>query len=111
MKKYQVLKNNYEFKRAYTKGRFHASLLVVTYCFKRKSGGVKVGITTSKKIGNSPTRNRARRVIRAAAADLIPQIKGNYDVVFVARSDTAGSKSYAVGADIKAQLMKLGVLR
>lgn len=51
-----------------------------------------MGITSSKKIGKAYQRNRARRVIRAAYAQLAPRLNGNYDIVFVARSATCSVK-------------------
>ena len=69
------LKENRDFRRLYTRGKSFVSPSLVTYVMKnRRSGGIRVGITTSKKIGNAVTRSRARRVIREAFRAAYPHV-------------------------------------
>jgi ribonuclease P protein component len=65
---------------------------------KNRVGICRVGITTSKKIGNAVERNRSRRIIRAAYQSIFNQytLKGNYDLIFVARGKTKYLKSTQV---------------
>jgi ribonuclease P protein component len=50
---------------------------------------VRVGFTASKKIGNAVARNRAKRRLRAAAAELLPLFgREGPDYVLVARATT-----------------------
>jgi ribonuclease P protein component len=49
---------------------------------------VRFGLTASKKIGNAVVRNRARRRLRALAAEIMPNAAPEYDYVFVARLTT-----------------------
>ena len=77
----------------------------------RRSGGIRVGITTSKKIGNAVTRSRARRVIREAFRAAYPHVRPGYDFVFVARGKTAFLKSTQVHRVMMAQLKEAGVLQ
>ena len=109
--KYTHLKNDYEFRRAYNKGRSFVSPLLVTYCFKRKRGGISVGITTGKKIGSAVARNRCRRVIREAYRSLSEETSGNWDIVFVARVRTALVKTQDVEKDMRRHLIKCGVMK
>ncbi len=88
-----TLKQNWEFRRAYSRGKCFSSSGLVTYVVKRRSGSVRIGITTGKKIGNAVTRSRARRVIRAAWRDISVDKSAAADIVFVARSRTSGMKS------------------
>lgn len=111
MSQFTVLKENYEFRRAYAKGRSFVSPVLVTYCFKRKSGGIRVGITSGKKIGNAVERNRSRRVIRAALRQLMPQVSGNWDIVFVARTKTCCVKSQIVEQSMKNHLERGGIIK
>ena len=87
------LKENYEFTRAYKRGKCVVHWGLVVYIFKNKTKNNRVGITTSKKIGKAVTRNRARRVIRAAYRQNEELLKTGYDFVFVARAKTAEMKS------------------
>ena len=109
MKKKLVLKENTAFKRAYFRGKFKAHPLLVTYVVKNRCGSMRVGITTSKKVGNAVKRSRARRVIRAAFDHLQKEgfTAGAYDIVFVARSTTPSAKTYEVERVMKKQLSVL----
>lgn len=77
---------------------------------KNRAGICRVGITTSKKIGNAVERNRARRVIRAAYRSVEDKICGNYDIVFVARTKTVFIKSGDLATVMLSQLKKAGVI-
>ncbi|MGI5959720.1 MAG: ribonuclease P protein component [Massiliimalia sp.] len=109
MKNLPTLKLNKEFKRAYFQGKFKANPLLVTYMVKNRLGYHRVGITTSKKIGTAVLRSRARRVIRAAFVQIRDELTfpAGYDIVFVARPDTAARKSYEVAEVMKKQLSYL----
>ena len=110
--KYIVLKQNSDFRRAYGRGKSFSDPALVTYVLKNNRAGIcRMGITTSKKIGNAVQRNRARRVIRAAFRDNLPKINGNYDFVFVARSKTQFKKSTDVSKIMKNHLTKAGVIK
>lgn len=110
MAKYAVVKQNYEFRRAYNRGKSFVSPYLVTYCFKKKYGGIKIGITSGKKIGKAVARNRARRVIREAFRTMYPEAKGNWDIIFVARTATAYKKSTDIAVVMRKQLKEAGVL-
>lgn len=105
--KFDTLTENYEFKRGYARGKSAVSPLLVTYAFKKRFGGVKVGITTAKKIGNAVKRNRARRVIREAHRSLAPFVAGKYDIIFVARGKTPYVKTQAVEKVMRQHLRQL----
>ena len=71
---------------------------------------VRIGITTSKKIGCAVERNRAKRVIRAAFSQLEGRINGNYDFVFVARTKTSKVKMQQVLEQMEQHFKALGVI-
>lgn len=77
---------------------------------KNRAGICRVGITSSKKIGNAVERNRARRVIRAAYRSVEDKICGNYDIVFVARTKTIFMKSGDLATVMLSHLKKAGVI-
>ena len=105
-----VLNRNVQFQNVYRGGKSYVSPLVVTYILSRRKGRIRYGITASRKIGCAAERNRARRVIKAAALKLLPMANGAYDIVFVARATTAGAKSTAVYEILYGQLRKAGVI-
>lgn len=97
-----ICRNN-DFRRIYSRGKHFVSPLIVVYVLKNRTGNVRLGITTSKKIGNAVLRNRSRRIIREACRDWIPKVKPGYDLVFVARGKTPFVKS----TDISRSMYKL----
>ena len=111
MKDTNIIKENRDFRRAYAKGKYCASPCVVTYIIKNRLNKVRYGITTGKKIGNAPQRNRARRVIRAAYSVLKNDIKSGIDIIFVARNNSHEVKMQEIFKQMKYQLRKLGVLK
>jgi ribonuclease P protein component len=90
--KTDTLKTNSDFRRTYARGKAYTNPALVTYVLKNRAGICRMGITASKKIGNAVERNRARRVIRAAA-EMLPTPSRGYDIVFVARTKTIYKKS------------------
>ena len=111
MNKKEKISKNREYRKIYNRGKNMISPLVITYVLKNKFNNTRVGITTSKKIGNAVKRNRARRVIRESFYSLRKNIKNGYDLVFVARGRTSKVKMGEVLKDITYHLEKLGVIK
>lgn len=111
MDKFISICRNNDFRRLYAKGKSFVSSLVVVYVKKNRNQGLRVGITTSKKIGNAVLRNRSRRVIREAFRELSPRVKSGYDLVFVARGRTPHVKSTDVRRHMEKELTAAGVLK
>lgn len=105
-----TLKKNTDFRRLYHRGKSYADPALVVYFCKNRAGICRIGITVSKKIGNAVERNRCKRVIRAAYRSLLPEINGNYDFVFVARSKTKFKKSTEIMGIMSAMLQKAGAI-
>ena len=110
MKKTVTIKSNCDFRRTYGKGKVFQAPALVSYVLKNRAGICRIGITTSKKIGNAVERNRSRRVIRAAYREIEEKINGNYDIVFVARSRTKYQKSTQLAQLMLSQLEEAGVV-
>ena len=107
------LKLNKDFLRLYHRGKSCAKPALVVYAMKNRVGICRVGITTSKKIGNAVQRNRARRVIRAAFQSTLDaaEFSGTWDLVFVARTRTTRLKSTQVALAMRQALSELGVVK
>ena len=71
-------------------------------------GSVRVGFTASRKVGNAVVRNRAKRRLRAIAAEVLPrQGRPGTDYVIVARA-TSSERPYAeLVADLEGALRQL----
>ncbi len=110
MDKLLTLCENRDFRRAYNKGSSYVSPLLITYVVKNRNHQKRVGVTTSKKIGNAVQRNRARRLIKTSFREIYPKIKGKCDFVFVARSKTYKAKMQDVLREMTAHMKKAGVI-
>lgn len=93
MKRYDKLKQNWEFHRLYSRGKCLQTQACILYFIKGKTGRVRLGITAGKKLGSAVKRNRAKRVITAAFDSIYPRIKKGYDFVVVARGRILSLKS------------------
>ena len=96
LSKVTTLNRNCDFRRIYNRGKSYADPALVLYLNKNRAGICRIGITSSKKIGNAVQRNRSRRIIRAAFDELYRQDPARfcgYDIVFVARTKTRFRKS------------------
>ena len=91
-----VLCSNRDFLFLYKKGKTLVTKALVVYYRKSGRSYNRMGITSSKKIGNAVVRNRARRVVRAAYREAEASFPIGYDYIFVARGSLAGMKSYHV---------------
>ncbi len=96
MKRSDKLKQNWEFRRLYSRGKCVATPAFALYFLKGKTGKVRLGITAGKKIGCAVNRNRAKRIITAAFDSLLPDIKSGFDFCAVARSKILSLKSTQV---------------
>ena len=112
MQKYVSLNQNTDFQRTYYRGKSTARPALVVYAMKNRVGVCRVGITTSKKIGNAVERNRSRRIIRAAYQSIFNQntLKGSYDIIFVARGKTKYLKSTQIEKAMLESMKELGLI-
>lgn len=84
---------------------------IILYVSKNYKKGIRLGITTSKKVGNAVYRNRARRVIKESFRQILPSLSGNFDIVFVARSKTPYLKTQDVKIKMVSFLKEAGILK
>lgn len=108
--RYRPITRNKEFSRAYAKGKSFVHPKLVLYVAKNRVGQTRVGLTATKKVGCAVQRNRARRVIRAALYETLPYDVGSYDLIFVARGQTARCKSGEIRQAAQQLLKKAGLV-
>lgn len=104
------MNNNRDFCRLYARAKSLAHPLLVTYVSPNKLGYNRLGITTSKKIGNAVKRNRARRIIKQAYFETEQEMGRGFDVVLVARGRTVDAKSTQLLPVLRGQAKKLGLI-
>lgn len=91
--KIESVKENINFRRAYHQGRSAVFKELVVYWRKNRLGITRLGITVSKKLGNSPERNRIRRIIREGVRLNAALLPSGHDIIIVARSRCLKCKS------------------
>ena len=77
-----------------------------------ETADLRVGFTCSKKVGNSVARNRAKRRLRAAAAELLPNLaRPGFDYVLIGRHETLRRPYVQLLQDLRTALKRVGALR
>lgn len=99
----ESLKKNKDFTVVYSNGKSYANKYLVMYVYKNYSNINRLGISVSKKIGNSVVRHRVTRLIRESYRLEEAYFKKGIDIVVIARAGAKG-KSYA---EIKSALLHL----
>lgn len=89
------LKKNQDFKKVYNKGKSLANRYLVMYVLPNNivDGNSRLGISVSKKVGNSVVRHRITRLIRESYRLHCDEIKTGYDIVVIGRV-SAKEKGY-----------------
>lgn len=96
MKKTEKINKNYLFRRIYRVGKNQVTPYFAIYTTKNRLKKNRLGITTTKKIGNAVQRNRARRVLTEAYRLLEEELPTGMDIVIVARKKAVYAKMQPV---------------
>lgn len=104
------LKNNYEFRRLYSKGKSASTPILVVYCRKNGRNYNQVGITVSNKIGKAVHRNRVRRRLREIYRTNEEKLQRGLDIVLVARVRSRYTTYWELEKAFLAACEKLGIL-
>ena len=106
MKFSDSLKKNRDFQNVYRKGKSYANKYLVMYVLKNETEENRIGISVSKKVGNSVIRHRITRLIRESYRLQEDMFNSGLDIVVIARS-TAREVGYH---EIESAILHLGGL-
>lgn len=98
-----MLKKNYEFKNVLTRGKYYGGKQIEIFVLKNKKPFVMLGIAVSKKVGNSVSRNRIKRLIKENYLLLEKDIKENNSLVILWKKsvDKEEADFYKIKEDMK----------
>ena len=106
MKFSESLKKNVDFQSVYRNGKSYANRFLVVYILENHTEKNRLGISVSKKVGNSVIRHHLTRLIRESYRLHEDMFDSGLDIVVIARA-TARNADYH---QIESALMHLGGL-
>ena len=106
MKFSESLKKNIDFQNVYRNGKSYANRFLVVYILENHTEKNRLGISVSKKVGNSVIRHHLTRLIRESYRLHEDMFDSGLDNVVIARA-TARNISYH---EVESALMHLGRL-
>ena len=110
MEKFVSLKKNADFGRVYRQGRSYGNRLLVMYVFDsgRNQEG-RIGISVSKKVGNSVVRHRLKRQIRECFRTRSHEWKDGCDIVVIAKKEAKDTEYQKIESALRHLGKKLSV--
>lgn len=118
-----AIKENHLYNKAYKRGERSVGKYVAVYVLRdlrarrimlenpEKKYLNRLGIAVSKKIGNAVTRNRAKRIIRAAYRSLEGEIKTGFLIVISAKNEIVGKKMQDVERELRSAMSRLDMYK
>ena len=103
MKFSESLKKNSDFKNVYENGISFANKYLVMYVLENQTQKNRIGISVSKKVGNSVIRHRITRLIRESYRLHEDMFNSGLDIVVIARVNAKNSNYW----DIVSELLHL----
>ena len=85
----ESLKNNRDFQVVYKNGKSFANKYLVMYVLENGTGCNRLGISVSKKVGNSVVRHRVKRLIKESYRLHEGIFNSGLDIVIIARQGAA----------------------
>ena len=107
MKFSDSLKKNSDFQNVYNKGKSFANKYLVMYVLENGSANNRIGISVSKKVGNSVIRHHITRLVRESYRLHEDMFNSGLDIVVIARV-SAKNVGYR---EIESALLHLGGLQ
>lgn len=106
MKFSESLKKNKDFQTVYRQGKSYANKYLVLYIMENQTEKNRIGISVSKKVGNSVVRHHLTRLIRESYRLQEECFQRGYDLVVIARQ-SANDVTYK---EMESALIHLGKL-
>ena len=102
----ESLKKNHQFQTVYHNGKSLANKLLIMYVMENSSERNYIGISVSKKVGNSIVRHRVTRLVRESYRLHEKMFNSGLNIVVIARPSAATAKY----EEVERALIHLGKL-
>ena len=86
MKRFPSIKKNSEFQKVYRNGKSYANKLLIMYISRSERPDTRIGISVSKKVGNSVVRHHLARLVRESFRLNRDTLEEGLDIIVVARA-------------------------
>lgn len=101
MKDYTSLKKNIDFQKVYKEGKSKANKYLVMYVLPNDLGINRLGISVSKKVGNSVIRHHLTRLIREGYRLQEDMFNSGLDIVVIARGTARDASFHQISSALK----------
>ena len=91
MRNFPSIKKNSDFQLVYRQGKSFGNPYLVMYIRKNSLEHNRIGISASKKLGNSVIRHRLIRLIREIFREYDPLLHKSFDLVVIVRKESVGA--------------------
>lgn len=91
------LKNNFDYRNVYEAHHSKANRLFVMFITKNELSCNRIGISVSKKVGNSVVRHHVKRLVKENLRLADYELSGSNDIVIVARASSKDADFHKVG--------------
>ena len=85
----ESLKRNSDFQLVYKKGKSYANKYLIMYVMENNQETNRIGISVSKKVGNSVVRHRVKRLIKESYRLQEKIFNSGLDIVVIARNSAS----------------------
>ena len=103
------LKRHKEFRYTYRVGRSSSGGLFTLVYAKSRVPSVRIGFSVSKRVGNAVQRNRAKRRMRACVTPMLAHLKGNCNLIVVAKPDVLEAPFSKLSTELETLFKRCGV--
>lgn len=94
------LKNNFDYRNVYEAHHSKANKNFVMYILENDLSCNRIGISVSKKVGNSVIRHHVKRLVKENLRLADYEISGHHDIVIVARTNSKDADFHKVGGSL-----------
>ena len=101
MKFSESLKRNADFQNVYKNGKSYAKRYLVMYVLENQTSRNRLGISVSKKVGNSIVRHRVTRLIRESYRLQEDMFNSGLDMVVIARKSAKDKTCQDIGSALQ----------